>query len=274
MNTTDRQPPHHRNTICVKLYGCQLPDCRARHNERRRAIAAGVIQPARVLVDATPVREHILELQEARMSLTCIARLAGVAHTTICTFINGRPANRRGRQQTTTPETAAKILAVRPLTAIGARRRIQALAAGGWPQRRVAARADVSARWVVDLRADSAILTVKAEKIAAVYDELRHLTPEEQGVSVGCANQARNRAKANRWPNAKYWDLHATDLDDPHFEPMFGVTRREIVAQDANWVMRTTGLTKAAAAERLGVDKSYIEHAFRDHPQYAVEVAA
>jgi hypothetical protein len=64
------------------------------------------------------------------------------------------------------------------------------------------------------------------------------------------------------------------DIDDPHFQPMYGLKRREIVAQDANWVMRTTGLTKAAAAERLGVDKSYIDHAFRDHPQYAVEAAA
>lgn len=274
MTAADRQPPHHRNTICVKLYGCQLPDCRVRYNERRRAIKDGTLQAARVLVDATPVREHITELQDARMSLTCIARLAGVAHTTICTFVNGRPANRRGRQQVTTPETAAKILAVRPLTAIGARRRIQALAASGWPQRRVAARAGVSEHWIVDLRPDSVILTVKAEKIAAVYDELRHLIPEEHGVGVGYATQARNRAKTNRWPDAKYWDRHAADLEDPHFEPMFGVTRREIVAQDANWVMRTTGLNKAGAAERLGVDKSYIEHAFRDHPQYAVEVAA
>ena len=89
-NATKPLPPHHRNTVCVKLYGCQLPECRARHNERRRAIAAGMLPPARVLVDATPVRQHILDLQDAGMSLTCIARLAGVAHTTICTFINGR----------------------------------------------------------------------------------------------------------------------------------------------------------------------------------------
>ena len=41
------------------------------------------------------------------------------------------------------------------------------------------------------------------------------------------------------------------------------------------WVLiRFSGLSRAAAAERLGVSKAYVEHAFRDHPQYAVEVAA
>jgi hypothetical protein len=38
--------------------------------------------------------------------------------------------------------------------------------------------------------------------------------------------------------------------------------------------MRTTGLDRHAAAARLGVDKSYVDHAFRDHPEYAIEVAA
>ena len=103
---------------------------------------------------------------------------------------------------------------------------------------------------------------------------MHHIIPEGNGVAVGHAEQARQRAQANRWPDAAYWDGHADDLEDPHFTPMYRVTRRQIVAEDANWVMRTAGLNKAAAAERLGVDKSYIEHAFRDHPEYAVEVAA
>ncbi|HEY9372832.1 hypothetical protein [Streptomyces sp.] len=274
MTTAVREAPHHNNTVCVKLYGCQLPECRTRFNERRRAIATGTLQPTRVLVDATPVRQHILNLQEAGMSITCIARLAGVAHTTVCTFVNGRPANKRGRQQQTTPDTAAKILTVRPLSAVGALRRIQALTAAGWPNRRIAARSGVSLNWITVLRPDSAILTTKAEEIVAIYDELRHLVPEENGVWPGHAEQVRKRAKANRWPDAAYWDEHADDLEDPHFEPMYGVTRRLIVAQDAHWLMTTNGLNRETAAARLGISKAYIDHAFRDHPEYAVEVAA
>lgn len=274
MTTAVREAPHHRNTVCILVYRCQLPECRARFNERRRAIKAGTRQPDRVLIDATPVREHINELQEAGMSLTCIARFAGVAHSTVCSFINGRPHDRRGRQRVTTPEVAEKILAVRPLTAIGALRRMQALAAVGWTGRKIAARADVSAAWVFALQPDTPIVISNAEKLAAAYEELRRLQPEAHGVLPGHAENARQRAKDNRWPPPSYWATRMNDIDDPHFEPMYGVTRRLIIAQDANELMRFSGLNKAAAAERLGVDKSYIEHAFRDFPEYAVEVAA
>ncbi|WP_060905388.1 hypothetical protein [Streptomyces scabiei] len=273
MTTADRQPPHHDNTVCVQWYSCKLPECRDRFNARRRAIRAGLAQPARVLVDAAPVRQHILDLQEAGLSLTCIARQAGLAHTSIGNFLRPRPSARRGLQRQTTPETAAKILAVRPVTTIGTMRRIQALVAIGWPARKIAAHAGVSNRWVVDLRPDTIILASYAEKIVTAYGELRQCKPEKHGVQAGHARRSLNRAKANRWPTPHYWDQHADDIDDPHFEPLYGVTRREIVAQDAHWLMRS-GLDKVAAAERLGVDKSYIEHAFRDHPQYALETAA
>lgn len=272
--TTDRQPPHHDNTVCVQWYSCKLPDCRDRFYARRRAIRAGLIQPTRVLVDAAPVRQHILDLQEVGLSLTTIARQAGLAHTTIGNFVHPRPSARRGRQRKTTPETAAKILAVRPLTAIGTMRRIQALVAIGWPARQIAARAGVSNRWIVELRPDTVILHSYAKKVVTAYDTLRHLRPEKNGVQTGHAKRARDRAHTNRWPTPDYWDQHTSDIDDPHFHPAYGVTRREIVAQDANWIMRTTGLDKTATAARLGVSKSYIEHAFREHPEYALEVAA
>jgi hypothetical protein len=274
MTTAGREAPHHRNTVCVKTFGCRLPECRARYNERRRAINAGAMQPARVLIDAAPVRQHILDLLDAGLTLTCIAHLAGVAHTTICTFVHGRPSNKRGVQRQTTPETAAKILAVRPLTTTGTIRRIQALVAVGWPVRRIAARAGVSQRWAFELRPEEPILMSNAEKIVVAYEQLRRLSPEKNGVHAGHAAKARARAKANRWPSPTYWDQRAEDIDDKHFEPLYGVTRRELVAQDAGWLMRTQGLDKNAVAERLGVDKSYVEHAFRDHPQYALGVAA
>jgi hypothetical protein len=63
-------------------------------------------------------------------------------------------------------------------------------------------------------------------------------------------------------------------IDDPDFEPLYGISRREIVAHDAGEVMRWCGLDRAAAAERLGVSKAYIDHAFADHPEYAFEVVS
>jgi hypothetical protein len=274
VTTAAREAPHHRNTVCILLYHCQRPDCRARFNERRRAIKAGVRRPDRVLVDAAPVREHIIELRDAGMTLTCIARFAGVAHSTVCSFINGRPHDRRGRQHATTPEVAAKILAVRALTATGSLRRIQALTATGWTGRKIASRANVSAAWLFALQPKSPILIVNAEKLAAGYEEMRRLKPERHGVLPGHAANSRQRAKENRWPPPSYWADRMDVIDDPHFEPMYGVTKRLIVAQDAAEIMRLSGVDREAAAARLGVDKSYVDHAFRDHPECAVEVAA
>ncbi|GGV36679.1 hypothetical protein GCM10010293_40070 [Streptomyces griseoflavus] len=274
MTTAVREAPHHRNTVCVKLYGCQLPDCRTRFNERRRAIKAGTQQPGRILIDASEVREHILALQELGMSLTGIARLAGVHHPTVCAFVHPQPSKRRGRRQQTTPETAAKILSVKPLTVIGALRRMQALAHLGWPVSHVARRAGISPRRAWELRPHTVISVGFAERIAVAYEELRGTTAEDHGVEAWKTARSRQRAEANRWPNTHYWADRMDVIDDPHFEPMYGVTKREIVAQDAHWVMTTIGLDRAAAAARLGVSKAYIDHAFRDHPQYAVEAAA
>lgn len=272
--TTDRQPPNHNSRNCVKWYACQLPECRDHYNARRRAIRAGLTQP-RQLVDAEPVRQHILDLQQhAGLSPTRIARLAGVSHTTICSFLHALPSSGRGRRRETSPETAAKILAVRPLTTIGALRRIQALIAIGWPARKIAANAGVSARWLIEVRPTTVINIVTAEKIAAAYQQLRHLTPEKNDVWPGHAKRARNRAAANRWPTPTYWDQHPDAIDDPHFEPLYGITRREIVAQDAHWLIQSGGLDRAAAAERLGVSKSYIEHALAAHPHTEQELAA
>lgn len=266
--------PQHGDRACY-LRGCQRPECRDGRNARRRAIRAGTLQPSRTLIDATEVREHILDLQAAGHSPTSIAVLAGVAHTTVLNFLQPNRASRRGRKRYTTPQTAAKILAVRPLTAAGTLRRVQALVAIGWTVRKIAAEAGVSVRWIVDLRPDSTIIRSHARMIADAYGRLRNLSPEKNGVWPGHAQRSRERARANRWPTPDYWDQHADDLDDPYFEPLYGVTRREIVAQDANWLMRS-GLDRAAAAQRLGVSKSYLDHAFRDYPQYAyaLEVAA
>lgn len=270
-----KEPPNHTTTTCVLNYGCQLPECRARFNARRRAIRAGTFQPT-ARVKAEPVRQHILDLMDAGLSATRIGRLAGVSHTCVLAFVQTRSYSYRGRKRDTTPEIARRILAVRPRTTIGTLRRIQALNAIGWPTRQIAARADVSNSWLCHLRpgTNHMVTLSNADKIDAVYAKLRRLKPEDNGVLPCHAERSRARAKANRWPTPKYWSRHPGDIDDPYFEPLYGITRGELIAQDAGWLMRTNGLDRAAAANRLGVDKSAVDRALRHHPQYDLEVAA
>ncbi|MEU6365715.1 hypothetical protein ABZ876_08160 [Streptomyces sp. NPDC046931] len=272
MTTAVREAPHHNNTLCVKWYDCKLPDCLDRFNARRRAIRAGITEPSRTLVDAEPIRKHILDLQETGLTPTRIARLAGLSHTTITAFLKAQPSRGRGRKRYTTPETAAKILAVRPLTTAGTMRRIQALVAVGWTIRKIADRAGVSARWIVELRPEIVVNVVSAEKIAAAYEQLRELKPQKNGVWPGHAKRSRERARANRWPTPKYWADHMDDIDDPHFEPMYGVTRGETLAADARELFGY-GVSVKQAADRLGVTKQHLQQALLRHPEIERTVA-
>jgi hypothetical protein len=278
------EAPHHNNLTCYTDYGCRLPACverrRAWQRELRRRKREG--QPPRI--DAQPVRAHLTRLQAAGISTYRVALIAGVDDWTVRAFMPSTEG-RRARKHTTSPEIAAKILAVTPEIAIsgyvdgtGTRRRIQALAANGWPIRRLPEHLDLNGTYLGDLvtgrQKDQPVFAATAEKVAYAYEQLKNKKPTRNGIEAGIARRIRTLAAAKRWPPTRYWDERMGDIDDPHFEPMYGITRREVVAQDASELMRVSGLDKAAVAERLGISKAYVEHAFRDHPEYAVAVAA
>lgn len=282
MTTATRQPPHHDTLTCYCDYHCRLPECVARYRDyeraRGRAITAGTWQP---LLDAEPVRQHLLKLRAAGITIHRVATITGLQYRQVRTFIQHDYGNAAPRRRRVTREVAAKILAVNAadhtpgnVDCTGSRRRVQALMAIGWPLIYIAERAGIhpSNRSVILSR--PTIRATTAQKIAAAYDELRHEKPARHGVRPTSIKRAKQQASANKWAPPSYWDERMDVIDDPDFEPMYGVTRRLIIAQDANWIMTTVGLNKADTAKRLGVDKSYLDHAFRDHPEYAVEVAA
>lgn len=284
MTATVREAPHHNTLTCFTDYGCRRPACVERklqwERNNRRRLREG--RPA--LIDATPVRRHLEGLLAAGVSAYAVARAAGLDECTVRGFLPTRPG-RRPRKHRITPAVSRRILAITPeqarsgyIDGTGTRRRIQALIAIGWPVRRVGEQLGLNATYAGELihrtEQGKPIYHATATKVAEAYETARYRTPEDYGVSTATANRKRSQAKANRWPTPRYWDERPDAIDDPHFEPMYGVTRREIIAQDANELMRFSGLDKHAAAERLGVSRSYIEHAFRDHPQYAVEAAA
>jgi AraC-like DNA-binding protein len=233
--------------------------------------------------DAEPVRRHIRRLYAAGFTDRRIAAIAGLAPETVSSFTRpiNRAGNRKGVKRRCHPDVAAKILAVNAneqlpglVNTIGARRRVHALIAHGWPIEHIARHIGLSGNHLRLAMRRPRIYGRTARAVATAYDELKAKRPERNGVSKVEAEKARRRAAARRWPTPAYWADRMDVIDDPDFEPLYGVTKREIVAQDAHWVMTTIGLDRASAAARLGVSKAYIDHAFRDHPEYAVEVAA
>lgn len=283
MTTAVREAPHHNTVTCVKHYGCKRFEClerkRAYQNEWRRNRNTN---PS--LIDAEPVRQHLARLAEANIGPRRVAILTGLATATVAGFTNpygSSNGRRHGRKHKVRPDVAAKILALDPdsttpgvTDSTGSRRRIQALNAAGWSNASLRDRLPLGRATIHTLHRKPYLYARVADAIAALYDELKDQRPEECGVPPASAHRARLRAERNNWPNIAYWADRMDVIDDPHFEPMYRVTRREVIAQDANWIMTTVGLNKADTAARLGVDKSYIDHAFRDHPEYAVAVAA
>ena len=100
---------------------------------------------------------------------------------------------------------------------LGARRRLQALAALGWSNAEVARRMGMNSEHLPHLlRYATHIGQRNAARIAAVYDELSMQLPkpttrhQKQAMSV-----ARNRARRNGWPPPLAWN----NIDDPDERP-------------------------------------------------------
>ncbi|MPY47079.1 hypothetical protein [Streptomyces acidicola] len=280
MTAAHRQPPHHDTLTCYTDYKCRLPECVDRYNawsrDRERAIADGTWQP---LLDAEPIRQHLLTLHAAGITIHRVAQLTGLTYRSVRSFTQHDYGNAAPRRHRATREVAAKILAINldehtpaVVSPIGTQRRFRALVAIGWPTVHTAIRAGLHPSNRNSMLRYPTIQARTAQRVAAVYDEMRHESPAKHGISATSIKRAKLQAQRERWAPPSYWD-EVGGIDDPDFEPQYGITRREIVAQDAHWLMQS-GLDRAAAAERLGVSKSYVEHALAAHPDTERELAA
>jgi len=282
VTTATKPAPHHDNLTCYTDYRCRRPACVERYNVRNRErLQARRLGTYDRLIDAEPARRHILRLQHAGMSCAAVAVAAGLTTQSILEFVRPIPSQGRGRRQRTTPTTEAKILAVTlgdrttgRIDATGTLRRVQALAALGWPTRHIAVHAGLQAANAHHLEGRARVYVATANAIAKTYDELRRKRPEKHGVTKSHAQRARNRAALAHWAPPKYWDDPDHPIDDAGFEPDYGVTRRQQIADDARWLMTVGGLNKEQVALRLRRSASYVNEALRDYPADDGQAAA
>lgn len=281
MTTTVRVPPNHDTTTCYTDYRCRLPECVERYNTRNRErLHARRTGTYTALVDAEPVRRHILRLQRTGMGADSIAAAAGIPKQSILEFLRPLPTQGRGRRQRTSPTTAAKILAVtfedRTLGRIDAtstQRRIQALVACGWPVSHIARHAGLANENATDILRRRFVYVSTEKAIATTYETLRRLRPGRHGVTKAHVQAAKNRARAMCWAPPSYWDDPDHPIDDPDFQSDYGITRAEIIADEARWLIGG-GLTVDQAAKQLGVSLFYVERSLREHPDTDGQAAA
>lgn len=275
MTTAVRTPPHHDTLTCYTDYQCRLPVCvaraRAYEAERRNGQANGTWQP---LVDATDARNHLLKLYAAGITVYRVATITGLSDHVVRGITQPTRSGQRidGRRYRLTPQVAEKILAVNPevvapakVSPVGSIRRIQALAAIGWSTEGIARRTGISGQTMYYAKRQTLILSRTATRISDAYDKLSRTRPTRRMVNLQQSNTARNRAAANGWPPPSYWRKVGC-IDDPEFQPEYGVTKGQILAENARWLMAINGMNRDQVAQRLGETRDNIDTVLRRYP--------
>lgn len=220
---------HNANTICYIQHLCRCDPCtdlmQEREDRRRRLIAYGRYDSG--LVDADPVREHVMRLSEYGIGYKRVAQLAGVSVTGVRTLIHGRqePGPRYGELPKRIGRVKAeKILAVEAkienlgrrqgVPSQGAVRRVQALVTQGWSITKIGNRLHMSGENFWSIIQKDVIGAGTFRRLADLYEELWNQPPPQgthrDRISV---SRAKNYAKARKWLPPMAWD----DIDtDPH----------------------------------------------------------
>lgn len=220
-----RPLPDHGTLSRAKYHKCKCQPCRdyiaAYQRTRYRKIGYGTWQP---LVDAEPVRQHLLALNAAGLSYEVIAERTGLYTATVTGFVYDLSPKIR-RKKRTRPDTAAKILAVTAdsvtpgmVSAVGSVRRIRALAAVGFPMRSLAPRIGVAKTTVWRITQQTEVYRPTSRAVADCYTDLRDQRPEDHGIPPWLAARTRQWAADRQWPDPLWWE-DMGHIDDPMFDP-------------------------------------------------------
>lgn len=199
------------------------------------------------LVDSTATRERIALLRSIGMGTPRIGELAGIPQVTVW---------RASISETVMARTEHKILSIPVnmglsrdgalISALGSRRRLQALQVNGWTCSALMERVGVNKRAIVGICTDQPYVTVAvARRIAEVFRELE--------MTDGGNQVTRRRSLSKGWSPPLAW----RDIDDPSETP----DRRSEGRVD--WFdefqeLRELGLTQDEAASHLGVDRDVL----------------
>jgi len=222
-------------------YGkCRCTKCRAANaremNLYRMRIASGQHRPD---VDAEPVRRHVQRLRREGLAVQRIAQLAGVSGQVLQALLYGHPSLGLPPTRKMRAANAEKILAVHAghkpgrgwISATGTRRRMQALAAAGWPLTWLENEAGLPRRHghrVAHTSDEQRVTVQTAEAVAAMYDRLWNADPLEAGVPAAASTRIRNVAARHGWLPPLAWD----DLIDLTGDDLEAELRRRVALMD------------------------------------------
>jgi hypothetical protein len=257
VTATKPLPPH--GTPAKNLYD----------KRRRVLLATGRWNP---WTDAQPVRDHITALGEAGIGWMRAAELAGLSTATVSHWLyghNGYPPPRQIRA-----ELAAKMLAVTAAQAnladcaltdsLVTIRQIQTLAADGFPMTYLAARLGQDSTNLSRVMRRARVEAGTARAVADLFAELAGTDPAAAGISARNTAYIRNWAAKKGWFTSREWD---GEIGNPDADPAAWARKEKpgratgALLEDAEFIVRTTGISFRASAGRLGVSRTALEKA-------------
>jgi lambda repressor-like predicted transcriptional regulator len=222
----------HGSAARYTLDHCRCSPCRsasADYARRRKAqLATGRWNG---LVDADPVRRHVLALRAAGLSTAQLVEEAGVSRSCLDDILPGRAGRAPARR--ILHSSARAVLAIpvdhraimlrtdprSAVPAVGTQRRLQALVALGWSMAQLAARVGVEANSLRRLiNTNPKVLATTARTVATLYQEMWNARPapvtRPQHVAV---TKTVNLAARRGWVIPAMWDDDV--IDDPAGRP-------------------------------------------------------
>jgi len=217
---------------------------------RRQALAADGRWGER-FVDPAPARRHLVDVMgRYEISLATAAALCRVGASTLCSLTYPEHAAYDGRLHV---DTAAAVLDLRVdldrvpaaalLSAAGTRRRLEGLAAVGWPLALLDDLLGLPINTLSQWRRRRRVTAAHARRVRAVFDDL--------SMQPGPSRVARRRARSAGWLPPLAWDDE--DLDNPQAHP---------------WLEGGTGSEPGRGGGETILDEVAVELAMAgDHPR-------
>ncbi|MGI0521806.1 hypothetical protein ABY45_14620 [Microbacterium maritypicum] len=263
-------PPEHKHDgslVCYNLHQCRCTSCvehrAATDMQRAKLKAYGRFDTG--LVDAEPVREHLLMLGEFGLGYKRVARIAGVGITPVRNVIWGRqdPGPRKGEiPKRIKRENAEKILAVKPDVSLlaagasipsrGAHRRLQALVARGWSQSKLAERLGIDRGNFGVMMQRARVSVALHRQVEKLFEDLWDQLPPRTAWRDSIAYSRTIRyARERRWLPPLAWDDIDNDVEPPVQDDEGGIDEMAVVLAMQGEHIRLTPAERRECVQRL-----------------------
>lgn len=216
----------HGDSVMYVHHKCRCAVCRASRAEAERDRSRAQAYGRYYLTDAEPARQHVRGLMVQGMGWKRVAQAAGVNPSSVGALLypqggkDPRPPRKKISKQ-----MEAKLLAVKVdlghhavVENTGTVRRLQALAALGWSQSRLASLIGMNPSnfWQLIHGKNKGVLFATAGQVEDIFNARWNQAPEAQTAAErGGITRAKREAATKGWATAAAWD----DIDNPDEEP-------------------------------------------------------